>query len=374
MSNKLLIPTYSGDIHAVAVEQAIRQKGHDCYRWHATDFPTKQYINYVNVGTHSDATYILLDELQGEFNIADFDTVWHRRPSEPVLPKDLHEGDRIQARRESIALAKSIWHFVNPNAFWVNHFNTVSYSGLKPLQLKIAKQVGLKIPDTLISNQPEQIREFIKLHQGNLIYKPLNQLGWTGEDRFYSVITSKISEEDLPSDEYLRLSPGIFQPYQEKAYELRVTFMGKMPIAAKLHSQDNASTVIDWRTCSYSKTEMTVSPYQLPDKIVEQCWKLMQQLGIVFGCFDFIVTPDREYIFLEVNPMGQFLWVEELNPDIMMLDAFSEFLLAKTVDFQWAPSKSSIRYEGTLKQTANNLNADDRNSHLEPERTLFPTD
>ncbi len=55
----------------------------------------------------------------------------------------------------------------------------------------------------------------------------------------------------------------------------------------------------------------------------------MKKLGLVFGCFDFIVTPDNEYYFLEVNEQGQFLWIEEVNPDIKILDAFVNLLISK---------------------------------------------
>lgn len=60
----------------------------------------------------------------------------------------------------------------------------------------------------------------------------------------------------------------------------------------------------------------------MPKLIEQQCVALMKKLGLAFGCFDLIVTPENEYYFLEVNEQGQFLWVEEENPNISMLNTF----------------------------------------------------
>src|SRR6185295_14798986 len=65
---------------------------------------------------------------------------------------------------------------------------------------------------------------------------------------------------------------------------------------------------------------------------------------IVFGCFDFIVTPQDEYIFLEVNEMGQFLWVEEINPAIMLLEPFAEFLVSCDKNFKWRRTKGGVHW------------------------------
>jgi glutathione synthase/RimK-type ligase-like ATP-grasp enzyme len=75
---------------------------------------------------------------------------------------------------------------------------------------------------------------------------------------------------------------------------------------------------------------MIVEPYELPPAVSEKCLELMRRLGIIFGCFDFIVTPDGRHVFLEVNPMGQWLWVEQMC-GMPLLEAFCEFLGAEGV-------------------------------------------
>lgn len=92
--------------------------------------------------------------------------------------------------------------------------------------------------------------------------------------------------------------------------------------------------------------ELPIEAVEIPNVIDQKCRMLMESLGLVFGCFDFIVTPDGEYYFLEVNESGQFLWIEKLRPEIKMLDIFTEFLINKNPKFNWVckPDSLSLSY------------------------------
>ena len=79
----------------------------------------------------------------------------------------------------------------------------------------------------------------------------------------------------------------------------------------------------DWR--AIPDGELGVDFYDLPSDIDHKCRMFMSHFGLLFGCFDFIVTPKNEYIFLEMNEQGQFLWVKHLNPEIKMLDILLNF-------------------------------------------------
>ena len=339
---RVLIPTILYDTHSTAVGMGLEAKGHEAILWHGADFPKRQQgsINISEDGSHSWRLSGSALDLEGEGT--DFDVVWYRRVSEPVLPENLHSGDRLIAQRTCEAFSRALWKLIAPNAFWVNPLATRGMADLKPVQLIEAKRVGLTIPPTLCSNEPAMIREFLKAHENNTIYKPYLPAVWKrGEDQFL-LLTSSISTDDLPGDEVLRLSSGIFQKRIEKAYELRVTYMGDFYIATKILSQENDSTRLDWRA-DYGALE--IEPFKLlPTALDKACKRLMERLGIVFGCFDFIVTPDGDYVFLEVNEMGQFLWIEEMNPEILMLDPFCEFLMARKVDFEWHPRRDSLKF------------------------------
>lgn len=90
----------------------------------------------------------------------------------------------------------------------------------------------------------------------------------------------------------------------------------------------------------------------------------MKDLGLVFGCFDFIVTPEGEYIFLEVNEMGAFLWIEQQLPEMGMLDAFCEFLIQGRKDFLWSPSTATLHWDDVIEEAERQLQAEAPKRHV----------
>jgi glutathione synthase/RimK-type ligase-like ATP-grasp enzyme len=336
---RILIPTYSGDIHAVAVGIALKRKGHEPVLWYSADFPTRQrgsiYIS--EQGYHWQFSGPELNEIDGHF-----DVVWFRRPGLPLLPDDLHPGDRKVAQNACDAFYRSVWQFLAPDAFWVNPLQTRMRADSKPIQLIEARRLGLKIPPTLCTNDPDAIRSFLaRREEGDSVYKSFVPAKWKTEQGVALLYTSDISIHALPEDDLLQISAGIFQRKIPKQYELRVTYIGDRPFAVKIFSQESEQAKLDWRR---AHTSLRIEGVTLPEDVDRRCRDLMKSLGIVFGCFDFIVTPEEEYYFLEVNPMGQFLWVEEGAPDLLLLDAFCEFLVQRSVSFSWQASSESLRF------------------------------
>ena len=119
----------------------------------------------------------------------------------------------------------------------------------------------------------------------------------------------------------------------KKKFELRIVYCGGYMVAAKLDSQSHDESKTDWR--AMDATKLQLEPYQLPEKLANQIRQFMAQLGLVFGSLDFIVTPEGDYVFLEVNEQGQFLWLEEFNPELCILDIFVTFLLNPSNHFKW---------------------------------------
>jgi glutathione synthase/RimK-type ligase-like ATP-grasp enzyme len=197
------------------------------------------------------------------------------------------------------------------------------------------------MPDTLFSNDPRAIRRFMRERGGQIIYKPLLGAGWSDGETTWACHTVALTEGDLVEDRLLALVPGIYQELVLKAYELRVTMIGERPFAAKIHSQATEHGRVDWRR-SYG--ELSMEPIDIDPALTRQCTALMEALGLVFGCFDFIVTPEGETIFLEVNQMGQFLFIEQYTK-LPLLDAFAELLLQGRPDYRWRETSATVRYE-----------------------------
>lgn len=320
---RILIPSFAHDLHAVEVALALRARGHEVELWNESDFPTRQSGSIeFGAGTPSWRVHGVELDLDGR----PFDVVWYRRATGPRLPEAMHPGDRPVAQRECEDFLAGLWRLVAPDAFWVNPLDARARANLKLVQLAEARAAGLEIPRTLSSNDPERIRAFLAELGGVGVYKAFYPAQWEDGDRLAVLLTSEVRPESLPPDEVLRLTPGIFQPRIAKRHELRVTVIGERVIAARLLSQADARTRLDWRARS---VDLEVTPDRLPAPVENAVRTLMRRLGLAFGCLDFIVTPDGRHVFLEVNPMGQFLWIEHLNPEIRLLGPFCDLLLSR---------------------------------------------
>ncbi len=364
---RILIPTQLNDSHAAVVSKALRAKGHEVSTWHGADFPTRQQAS-IEVRPEAGLDWRIGGPALDLANES-FDVVWYRRPTRPVLPEEegLHAGDRQIAVRECNAFYGALWHLISPDAFWVNTPQGRDRANAKPIQVIEALRAGLSVPPTLFSNNPEQIRRFVGEHEGAVIYKAFTPMQWKTSDGVAFSFTNEVSLEALPDDDVLRLSPGIFQRKVAKAQELRVTCMGHHAVAAALSPRGGEKSRLDWRAAfSNIKAERTT----LPEDVRGRCIELMRRLGIVFGCFDFILTPENEYVFLEVNEMGQFLWLDALDPGFMLLDAFCELLVSRRPDFTWTPSAASVRFEDFNRSALEEMKQEDGLHVAQPEHAM----
>jgi glutathione synthase/RimK-type ligase-like ATP-grasp enzyme len=329
---KFLIPTEPDDTHAILVKLALEKLGHKVILIFTADQPTRQKNSvFINVELYK---WQSSDEFNSIVN-DDYEVVWWRRARRPYVPKNIsHPNDHNFVARENILFYESFTSTMAPNAWWVNTKESAGRANFKLLQLKIASECGMTIPTTLCSNDPKEIHQFLTNHSDTgVIYKPLCSNFWFESEQVKVSYTSRVQPGDLPRDELLQQTPGIFQTEVKKKYELRVTCFGDYIVTAKINSQAHFDGIVDWRAIRHEP--MKVEEYKLPINIEMKIRAFMREIGIVFGSFDFIVTPDDQYIFLEVNEQGQFLWIEELNPNIKMLDIFINFLLNKSPHYVW---------------------------------------
>jgi glutathione synthase/RimK-type ligase-like ATP-grasp enzyme len=337
----VLIVTYPSDIHATVVADALVARGHEVVLWQGADFPTRQQASF-SIEDCGRVSWEIAGPRVQMNSLDAIDVVWFRRPvTEPVLPVEMHPGDRIVAQRECSIFSRNLWQLIAPSAFWVNPLASRQRSNAKAIQLQEALAVGLKVPPTLCSNDPEKIRTFLDRYEGQAIYKPFYPAQWVKKRGSALLFTAEVGQDDLPEDEILRLTPGIFQKRIEKDHELRITCIGERLVVAKLLSQEIPSARLDWKLAFAA---LRVEPGEIPREVEQACRALLLRLGIVFACVDMIVTPEGEYVFLEVNEMGQFLWVEELNEDLRLLDPFCEFLIQGRTDFDWRRSGDNFRF------------------------------
>ncbi|RMF15136.1 MAG: hypothetical protein D6757_05070 [Alphaproteobacteria bacterium] len=264
-------------------------------------------------------------------------SIWLRRLT-PVGTPDVHPEDAEFAKREIEVFLGNFWQVVGRGAFWVNPPEAFRRGERKALQLREASAAGLAIPATLIGNEPAAIRAFVRRHAGQdgVVYKAFLPYGWDGKDgRRHVIPTTPIGPDDLPDNDMLRAVPGIYQQRIAKRHEVRLTMFGDFPVAVRIPVEATVRNgELDWRTVPLG--DLALEPCKVPEGVLSRVRNFMRRLDLAFGCFDFIVTPAGEWVFLEVNQMGQFLWVEARNPDIPMLAHFCAYLLAARRDFSGA--------------------------------------
>ena len=337
---KLLIVTQQGDTHAYSVAEAAHQKGACVSLWHTSDFPRTASATV----DFDRATWLEVDGLNLTDLAANFDVVWHRRPCLNVDREALHPSDIRFAQHEAQALQAAIFDLIAPKAFWVNPRQAASRASNKILQIATARRVGLATPRALYSNHPTEIRNFLASVGGRGIYKPLVGLVWEKGEARFMIYTTIVTSDTLVEDHLLQNVPGIYQEVVPKAYEVRITMCGSLGFGVRLWSQETSQGRLDWRR-AYG--ELKMEAMDIPALILRCCARILRLLGLVFGCFDFIVTPAGEWVFLEVNQMGQFLFLEQPT-GLCLLDAFTEFLLGRRFQFSWAPQPGAIRYSDVL--------------------------
>ncbi|MEY4577400.1 MAG: hypothetical protein RL701_2103 [Pseudomonadota bacterium] len=338
---KVLIPTIHDDIHAAAVALVLKDMGHDAIRWFCSDLPSCGAASFEIGGDEPERISIVSSAKA--LQIGDCDVFWSRRVGEPVASDQLSSADRAVALKESKVFVRGLLMSVSRRRFSVNDYESARSAENKLLQLSAATQVGLTIPPTLISNDPWAVRAFLdRQAEHGSIFKSFKPVTWESNQGVAIQYTSKVTAHDLPVDAILRQTPGIFQRNVPKAFEVRVTCMGGELVAARLDSQRTQHGVIDWRRAR--EETMQVTALMLPSDVAERCRTLLARLGLVFGCIDFVVTPGGEYVFLEINQMGQFLWVEETCPELPLLQMFSDFLVSRDAEFRWKRAGSWISY------------------------------
>ncbi|MEX1364810.1 MAG: hypothetical protein AB1Z98_16910 [Nannocystaceae bacterium] len=356
---RILIATQPRDYHAFVIAAGLRHKGHDPVLWYGADFPIKQCGS---IEVDGDGYRWSMRGEQLDEPAAPFDVVWLRRPNAPQVPKDLDPSDRVVAQRHCTAFYRAFWNLVAPDAFWVNSRFSRN-ADIKPRQLVEAREVGFTVPITLFSNDPERIKAFLRQHEGETIYKSFAQAHWQTDQGTASLFTTTIGLDDLPDDDILQASAGIFQRRVPRAFELRVTAMGHHMLAAKLVPPTEADGHIDSRR---TLGITTIEPFELPEPVADRCRALLQRLGLVFGCFDLLVTPQGEVVFLEVNPMGQFLWVEQSQPELRVTDAFCELLGQARPDFEPSLRENALRF-ADIRAQAREMALEAQERHIIPE-------
>lgn len=292
----IVVWSTKNDSTADRVERTIKDSGFSLIR-----IDTDNYGELYNISWCTESSTI--NYKNQKFDINEIRSIYYRRPSISEIPRN----ERDFAKNETWYFLRALFYKIQ-NVYWMNHPCSLILAENKLRQLEIAKNIEFDVPPTIIPSNYIEAHSFFLENNRSCICKS----GYTGilkksENETKSVYTWKIPE-DANEKYFFEVSncPTIIQKMVKKVADIRVTVAGDNYFAVRVGSKDLPE--IDWRM--YIEKGLSYEIISLPIEIWEKIKLIMKQFDITFAAFDFAVTEDDSYFFLEFNPAGQWEWLE----------------------------------------------------------------
>jgi MvdD family ATP-grasp ribosomal peptide maturase len=322
---RALIVTRSDDNESVEmVASALEARGARAFRFDTDLFPTEITLNVRLSGNEERVTFARDGDTVEASELAG---VWHRRLNVAgALPKTMD----AQLRHASVLESQRTFQGVLASlpCFVLDPVTRIRRAENKQLQLQIARRIGLDTPKTLTTNDPAAVRAFYDECRGKIVTKMLASFAIYEEGREKVVFTTPVPEKDLADMEGLKFCPMTFQEHLEKAVELRITIVGDRVFTAAIDSSAFERSKTDWRREGVALLGAW-KKHALAKDVEAGLLKLMDELGLNYGAIDVIVTPEGRHVFLEINPVGEFFWLEREEPRFPLSEAIADVLLGR---------------------------------------------
>ncbi|MCL6750001.1 MvdD family ATP-grasp ribosomal peptide maturase [Nostoc sp. CCCryo 231-06] len=319
----VLIVTFSQDNESIPlVIKEIEARGEKAFRFDTDRYPTEVKLDIYS----GDTEQVIITDGEQKLDLSEVFSVWYRRMRYgQKISNSMDKQYRDASINECRATVRGM--IASLQGFHLDKMSNVDRANNKQLQLQVARQVGLLTPLSLTSNNPEAVKQFAQECQQGIVTKMLSSFAiYDEQGRENVVFTTPITADDLENMEGLRFCPMTFQENVPKALELRTTIVGHRVFTASVDSQSLSGSTYDWRKEGLALGK-NWQPYNLPEDIEKKLLNLMAEFGLNYGAIDIIVTPDGRHIFLEVNPVGEFFWMEIYSPHYPISQAIAEVLL-----------------------------------------------
>lgn len=301
---KILLLTHSGDFFTIdRVQQALEDLGTQPIRVNTDLYPEELKVNFqLEAGTPK----VFIETPEGKIDTDEVEGVWMRRIWKPRLDEAI-EGEfrRICIGESQTVLRNSL--LLLDHAVWIDPLERISRAANKLYQLKTAIKHGIQVPSTLITNEAAQAHSFYESKK-DIITKMHDQISYGMGRQAMQMNTYKVEPEHVEGFDSLQYCPMIFQTEIKKVCELRVAYVGGEFFTGAIDASQTALGTTDWRRSETHETGW--SHFELPTHMKEKLTSFMNELGLLFGAIDLIHTPEGEYVFLEVNPSGEWGMLE----------------------------------------------------------------
>lgn len=279
------------EAHSEFIHHKIRQRGHKAIFLDTRAFPAQTKLSLFCGPQQPDLGML---HLPGELHSLPLDAIeavywrYHMGLQLPTLESPFLLE---MAQREIESTLGSLFRMLSCR--WVNSPQAIALHAYKPYQLQLLQQAGIRIPQTLISNDPDAVIEFYERLNGQVIYKPVRG----------GAHTARLTPNDLKADRLTDLARAPVQ-FQEcvEGIDVRIYLVKDEIFAGEIHSR-----TLDFR----DDPQALIVPIALPDSVAQNCLTLMRVLGLVYTGIDTRRTPDGEYVFLEGNPCPMFMHFEQ---------------------------------------------------------------
>ena len=287
--------TEINDPHADAVIRALHERGVEVFRFHPEDVPARCSVT---VRPSSSSVDFTLRNAYHVVNDRDIIAAWYRRPAQ-VKPTDHHPDVNEFVRLQAVDAIWAVYRALEGR--WLASPDALSVAEDKVVQLRRAAEQGLRVPETCVSNDPEEVRRFIDRLHWSTVVKPSRVQGAFLEGGFRFPLARRW--HGSVGDASIAAAPTIFQEEINKVLEVRAVVVGDRVFAAEVP----ASADVDVREYDVSEAYCR---HELPPEVAAKLRDLTRAVGVHFASADLVVTPAGEYVFLDLNPNGQWLWLE----------------------------------------------------------------
>ncbi len=300
----ILILTHSEDPHADSVCKYLSERGINTFR-----VETERLSENYKLTFNSNSLTYSISNGGEEIQIDDSWNIWNRRVMNPDVRKGLPRNITDIIFDES----EKAWDglLMSHKGKVVNRPQNHLYANNKIDQMKFVSRFdsSVLIPDTLVTNDPKKVREFYDKHKGNICFKLHKGAVVESSEGRKTVYTNKVTREQMANANLISSHPCFFQEYVEKDFEVRVVVTDSGHEAIAIHSQNSEISKIDYR--KYDFENVPYEPIESSLDVKNVCSEMLKYYGLHFGVFDFIKSKEGKDIFLELNPNGQWLWLEE---------------------------------------------------------------
>jgi ATP-GRASP peptide maturase of grasp-with-spasm system len=263
------------------------------------------------IGIENKSSEMFLQDVNNSiFYLDQYDTYWYRRSYlktfQPILTK-YKKSIMFDLQNEWLITENFIYQNFEKKRKLGSLFKEKYHNKLEALS--IANQSGLLIPKTIVTSSKKQLLTFIEDNKKYITKALYNTFTIESESKYISIGTELISKSNIAILNEL-FYPTLVQEYIDKEFEIRVFYLNGSLFSMAIFSQNDSKTKIDFRNYKREKPNRMV-PFLLPEKISKKLLKFMHKMELDTGSIDLIYTPKNEFVFLEVNHLGQYDWVSK---------------------------------------------------------------